>query len=160
SRGAHCSLVFPGTAREALSRKSFRIDPARPEDFQWLLDQMRESGGPPLRGVVHLWGVADAAPEEMTLADLKRAQVLGTGSALHLVQALARAEWPRQPRLWLATRGAQPVDSTFSARSIAQSPLWGFGRVISLEWPGPRCVTVDLDPSNPPNEPDEVGAFA
>src|SRR5262249_5572028 len=145
---------------EAPSRNSFRIDPARPEDFQWLLDQVRESGGPPLRGVIHLWGVADAAPEEMTLDGLKIAQVLGTGAALHLVQALAPAEWLRQPRLWLATRGAQPVDSALSARSIAQSPLWGLSRVISLEWPELRCVTVDLDPSNPPNEPDEVDAFA
>src|SRR5262245_3381954 len=28
SRGAHCSLVFPETPRESLSRNSFRIDPA------------------------------------------------------------------------------------------------------------------------------------
>src|SRR5262249_51954083 len=65
-------------------------------------------------------------------------------------QALIGAGWVQQPRLWLVTRGAQPVSSELSASAIAQSPLWGLGRVIGLENPELRCVTLDLDPSDPP----------
>lgn len=151
-RGGDCSLVFPGTSRLDLDQKDYYLDPAKPEDFQWLLSQLQREGRLPLRGVIHLWSVVDAASEIMTLGDLQRIQALGAGSALHLAQALIGARWVQQPRLWLVTRGAQPVGSELSASAIAQSPLWGLGRVIGLESPELRCVTLDLDPSEPPKE--------
>jgi phthiocerol/phenolphthiocerol synthesis type-I polyketide synthase C len=155
-RGAPCNLVFLGMTREVLGQGRYRIDPARPEDFQWLLGQVQGSDRRPLRGVIHLWSLEAAAPGEMTLPFLKAAQIRGSGSALHLIQALAKTELIDQPRLWLVTRGAQSVDSGLLAPSVAQAPLWGLGRVIALEYPELRCVTVDLDPSEPP---DEIEAF-
>jgi hypothetical protein len=56
------------------------------------------------RGVVHLWSLDVAHPEETTVASLDDAQTLGCGSAMLLVQELAETESPDLPRLWLITR--------------------------------------------------------
>jgi NAD(P)-dependent dehydrogenase (short-subunit alcohol dehydrogenase family)/acyl carrier protein len=54
--------------------------------------------------------------------------------------------WATMPRLWLVTRGVQPVTGTVAPGSVLQSMIWGFGRVIAEEqhelWGG----LIDLDP--------------
>ena len=51
----------------------------------------------------------------------------------------------RQPRIWIATQGAQAVTG-YDLRYPIQSPLWGLGKVVALEhgelWGG----LIDLDP--------------
>src|SRR5207248_2987318 len=71
--------------------------------------------------------------------------VLGRSNVLLLVQALAKADLPHPPRLWLVTGGAQAVGE--EPVSVAQAPLWGLGRVIALEHPELRCTRIDLEPS-------------
>jgi acyl transferase domain-containing protein/aryl carrier-like protein len=60
--------------------------------------------------------------------------------------------FPRHPSLWLVTRGAQAVGPSAESVSVAQSPLWGLGRVIANEHPEFRCTMIDLDPSCPLDE--------
>jgi NAD(P)-dependent dehydrogenase (short-subunit alcohol dehydrogenase family)/acyl carrier protein len=80
------------------------------------------------------------------VASLTAAQILGCASVLLLVQELARTEAPDPPRLWLMTRGAQAVGENCSALAVAQSPLWGLGRVIAQEHPTFWGGLVDLEP--------------
>jgi NADPH:quinone reductase-like Zn-dependent oxidoreductase/acyl carrier protein len=65
------------------------------------------------------------------------------GHTLALVQALA--ERPEPPRLWLGTRGAQPV-LPGEAVAVAQTSLAGLVRVIAQELPELDCTQLDLDP--------------
>jgi hypothetical protein len=105
-----------------------------------------------LRGVVHLWALDAAPPEQTTLASLREAMALGSVSVLHLVQELVRragAEAP--PGLWLGTRGAQRVGDEADPVAVAQAPLWGLGKVVTLEHPRLRCTCVDLDPDAAPD---------
>ena len=39
------------------------------------------------------------------------------------------------------------------AVSLAQSPLWGLGRVIAAEHPELSCTRIDLDPQDAPRRP-------
>ncbi|MBI3243490.1 MAG: SDR family NAD(P)-dependent oxidoreductase [Chloroflexi bacterium] len=94
------------------------------------------------RGIVHLWSL-DANSET---AD----QDLVCGSALQLVQAIAKTQASTPPRLWLVTRGAQAVNDEPVA--VAQSSLWGLGGVIALEHPELRCARVDLSPASDETE--------
>ncbi|HET7695304.1 MAG TPA: SDR family NAD(P)-dependent oxidoreductase [Vicinamibacterales bacterium] len=64
---------------------------------------------------------------------------------LALVQAVARSSASGKPRLWIATRGAQVVES--GAPSLAQASIWGFARTLRLEHPELQSVTIDLDPA-------------
>jgi hypothetical protein len=57
-------------------------------------------------------------------------QERAVAGALHVVQAVARIEWTTSPRLWLVTRGAQPVEPLPNL-AVQQAPLWGLGRVIA-----------------------------
>ena len=98
------------------------------EDMQRLLE-----AGPSYDRVVHLWNL-DAA------SDLKDAIVLGTGSALHLTQAVLRHS--PDARLWFVTRGAQPVEP--GPLSVEQSPVHGLTLVIAQEYPQLQCTCVDL----------------
>ncbi|HTU59268.1 MAG TPA: methyltransferase, partial [Polyangiales bacterium] len=50
-------------------------------------------------------------------------------------------------RSWLVTRGAQPVQGQASAGARWQAPLWGVGRVFSLERPANHAALLDLPPT-------------
>jgi NADPH:quinone reductase-like Zn-dependent oxidoreductase/acyl carrier protein len=69
---------------------------------------------------------------------------------VHLVQGLATAAPSVSARLWVVTRGAQPVEP--DEVSVAAVPLWGMGKVIAQEHPELRCACVDLDPAAPADE--------
>ena len=146
-RGDHCVLVSPGEAYKYLAPEHYQINPANPEDFQRLLQESLEDDRPAYRGIVHLWSLEKITEQDLTLADLQEKQVKSCGSALHLVQALSLAAWSELPRLWLVTKGAQPVEATPTTLQIQQAPLWGLGQVIAQEHSNLHCVCLDLDPS-------------
>ncbi len=147
ARGEVCTLVFSGSSYEQISEQSFRINPDIASDFGSLLDAIRVNNVLSLRGVVHLWSIDSAESETLTGETLEAAFQMGCGSTLHLVQALIRAEMPEPPSLWIVSRGAQPVGEKKDVPGLAQSPLWGMGKVIALEHPELNSVQVDLDPA-------------
>ncbi|MGB3612620.1 MAG: zinc-binding dehydrogenase, partial [Elainellaceae cyanobacterium] len=145
-QGHRCTLVVPGPSYQKLAAQQdwvagrYQLDPASPDQFQRLLDD----GPLPWQVVVHLWSIGDgAAGPALTEESLTESQRLGTGSALHLVQALSKAG--RSPRLWLVTQGSRPIDS--GSLQVQQAPLWGLGQAVALEYPELRCRRLDLDPS-------------
>ena len=146
ARGERSILVTAGESYEEIDGEHYRIDPERPEDISRFFAAALGPEQPACRGVVHLWSLDAADPEETTVAALSGAQSLGCGSVLLLVQQLAAAESLDLPRLWLMTRGVQAVGETRAGLSIAQSPLWGLGRVIAQEHPAFWGGLVDLDP--------------
>ncbi|MCH8149008.1 MAG: SDR family NAD(P)-dependent oxidoreductase, partial [Planctomycetes bacterium] len=144
-RGESTVLILPAEQGGGLENGREWVNPRQPDGFQRLLERVREDGLP-CRGVVHLWSLNGASPDATTAETLKKDQVLTCQSVLHLVQALARAAWSDTPGLWLVTRGAQAVSLQETSVSVSQSPLWGLGRVVSLEHPEFRCERLDLDP--------------
>ncbi len=63
-------------------------------------------------------------------------------------EALRLAQHGVDTRLWIITRGAQPVDPATPPQP-AQAALWGLGRVIALEAPETWGGLIDLDPQQP-----------
>ena len=53
------------------------------------------------------------------------------------------------PRVWLATKGALPVEGSSSRGARWQAPLWGAGRVFALEHPSRWGGLVDVAPERP-----------
>jgi malonyl CoA-acyl carrier protein transacylase len=156
SKGDECTLVYAGDQYEQLTDQIIKINPNQPNDFQTLFDKIHAVT---LQGVVHLWSlnIAATAEEAMTIANLELAGKTGCGSTLHLVQQLVKTEFSKWPSLWLVTKGAMPVGKeTLNLASLAQSPLWGMGKVITLEHPELKCIQVDLDPQPIENESKEL----
>jgi myxalamid-type polyketide synthase MxaE and MxaD len=146
ARGERSILVSRGETYEQTDGQHFRIRPERPEDIRHLFEAAMASDQPGCRGIVHLWSLDVVCPEETTVASLNAAQTLGCGSVLLLVQELARMESPDLPRLWLITQGAQAAGEKSALLSVAQSLLWGLGRVIAQEHPIFWGGLVDLEP--------------
>ncbi len=105
------------------------LDFSQPESFERLLSST------PYDGIVHAWTL------DADLSDLDAAQMLGTASVLHTVQALAKANLEGASRLWLLTQNAQ-------AGNAAQASVWGLGRVIGNEHPEIWGGLVDLQGSH------------
>jgi len=146
ARGERSVLVARGECYEQTDARHYRIHPERPEDVSRLFEAALGSDQPACRGVVHLWSLDSAPSEETTVASLQAAEALGCSNVLLLVQELARTDSPAPPRLWLMTRGAQAVGESCFSSSVAQSPLWGLGRVIAQEHPTFWGGLVDLEP--------------
>ncbi|MDC3985913.1 type I polyketide synthase [Polyangium jinanense] len=112
-------------------------------------------GGQLPTGVVHL-GNLEAGGELDTDA-IETALACGCDSVLATVKALAAAADRDLPRLWLVTRGAQPLGGGSRHRvAAAQAMALGLGRVIAAEHTRLRCARVDLDPDRPAGEIDAV----
>jgi len=143
--GATPVLVSPGASYRRLAADHFEIRPAQIDDVQRLIDETLTDGDP-CRRVIHLWSL-DASPQsETTPFALAAAQRLGSTSVLYLAQALAKANETDVPQLTLVTGGAQVAGGSTGVVSVAQSPLWGLGRVIINEQPQLRCKLIDLSP--------------
>lgn len=75
--------------------------------------------------------------------------------AVRLLQGMIRAG--TRGRLWMVTRGAQPVGPDPGAVSCLQASLWGMGRVFAIEQPDFWGGLVDLDPmANPVEQADSI----
>src|SRR5581483_9736447 len=148
AEGAACTVVRLTTDGEAPAADGRQAAPNDPDDVGRLLAEALHDGRGAYRGIVHLWSL-DLQAHAAAATGPTDAQRLTCGSVLSLVQALSAAspesEAAGAPRLWLVTRGAQPVLDG-AAPDPLQAPLWGLGRVIAREHPELGCACVDLDP--------------
>lgn len=142
-RGALCTLVFPGKSYQPLSNHEFTIDPCNKGDFVKLLGETGVNDR--LDGIAHLWSLEQSTSENNTSLTLEKASELGCRSVLNLVQALDALQ-SNVASLWLITQGAQ--DTITHQSGVAQSPLWGFGKVLIREYPRLQCRLADVDPGD------------
>jgi acyl transferase domain-containing protein/acyl carrier protein len=143
--GAEVSLVVAGRQYDNDGAGLYHLDPEQDRDYRRLLTEISTTG--PLRGVVHLWSLDSGA--EVSDETIASAQVLGSQSALYLVQALLEQGPQLHDNLsclWLVTRGAQAVEPISSPPRIGQSALWGLQKVIAIEHPELTSSCIDLDP--------------
>ena len=148
-RGDACHLVRPSSDFVSPSAKQWTLDSANRANFDALLDEVFRRERHRFRAVVFLWGLDVPSMRDMTLDGLRRAETIGTRSALYLVQALAAARGRDDCRLWVVTRGAQSVPSSANACAPTQALLWGLGRTVALEAPNVWGGAIDLPPEGP-----------
>lgn len=124
AEGHHCYLVFPGQQYASISDKQWTIDIRNPQDFKQLLKTL-----PHCDRIVHFWNLNSSATEALTPQTLQKDHLRNCGSLLYLVQALNTVAM--NPRLWVVTQ------NTFKGKTLnlSQTPVWGLGRVIALEYP-------------------------
>ena len=144
TQGARCVLVDAGQNYRRLARDHYQANPNTPQDFERLLQESTE--GQDYTGVVYLWSLDEPSVEDKDW--LTHTQTLACGGTLQIVQALIKSS--SSPRLWLITRGGQPLDAEASRLNIAQTSLWGLGRTVALEHPELNCTCIDLDPATDP----------
>jgi myxalamid-type polyketide synthase MxaB len=143
ARGASPLLVRPGVSF-ARTGDGYTVDPTCREHFDEMMKDATSAAA--LEGVVHLWGL-DARDEAYDADRLDAAVARGCGSLALLVQALAsRPVADSAPRLSVVTRGAVAVGLAPWPVQVAQAPLWGLARTVSVEQPQLQCTVIDIDP--------------
>ncbi len=151
--GLKCVLALAGEVFQQPALDEFVLRPDDAAGFRRLVHEMASSPSP-FAGVIHLWSLDTRLPPQATHVEIQSAVQRGCRSALHIVQALVGEEMSSAPRLVLATRAAASVDRGESAcdadciGGLAQSPLWGLGKVVAREHSELRCSLVDLDHVN------------
>ncbi len=145
ARGELCLVVT--RLGEPAGRGPLRlaIDPAATAGWERLAEAAAELARP-LHRVVHLWGL-DATVGERATADEALDQALVCAQVPRLAGWLGDLPGHPAPRLWIATRGAQPVAGQASPDAVAQATLWGLGRTLAVERPALWGGLVDLDPA-------------
>jgi len=139
-RGIQCVRAIAGQKTSRIEPGLWELDPLDPTGYASLLRDALP-GEARWHGIVHLMAtdhVGAASAEQ-----IERAQVSGVESVLLLAQALLRDDRAPLPRLWLVTRGAAPVVAG-QPTSVAQAPLWGFGRTLQGEHPDLTTKLLDL----------------
>jgi acyl transferase domain-containing protein/NADPH:quinone reductase-like Zn-dependent oxidoreductase len=140
-RGDTCTLVRPGEEYRQEGDATLTLPPGDATAYRQLLDDVPVGDGP--LGLIHLWSLD--IPSDVDADGMMDGQELGCESVLALVQALDQAR-AGDGELWLISSGAQPVPGMDAAPHVAQSPLWGLGRVLISEDADIRCRLVDLGP--------------
>ena len=138
--GHTCVLAWPGPAYRRFGADGAELAPADAGGWGRLL---ADAG--PFDAVVHLWALD--APDEPGAGGPVQFQATTCGSVVALAAATHGGP---APELWLVTAGAQPAGGNGGdGPGLAQSPLWGLGRVARSEWGVGRCRLVDLGPGAP-----------
>lgn len=130
-----CTLVWLGSEYRQKGDREFQLNPSDPQQFRQLCSDLS-----PVDQIIHLWSLN--SPQTVTSDDLETAVQMSCGSTLHLIQALTQGD-RKLEGLWLVTQGSQTIDQC-PATHIEQSPIWGIGKAIALEYPQMNCIRVDL----------------
>jgi acyl transferase domain-containing protein/acyl carrier protein len=142
AQGAEVVLVRPGTALQKVAAHEYTLPTGA--DVAPLLAMIQKEAMLPCRGILHAWSLDLPATEGLTAVALVESQVQSSVAALKLVQAIAQTEWAERPRLWFITQGTQAVGDDKSL-ALAQTPLWGLGRVVAEEHPEFWGGLIDLE---------------
>ncbi|MER7674792.1 type I polyketide synthase [Kitasatospora sp. NPDC096128] len=96
------------------------------------------------QGTAAVSGVLSLLATDETRLPAHPVVTVGLAASLGLVQALGDAEVLAP--LWILTRGAVATSPSEVLTSPLQSQVWGFGRVVGLEYPDRWGGLIDLPP--------------
>ncbi|MGF1481580.1 MAG: SDR family NAD(P)-dependent oxidoreductase [Cyanophyceae cyanobacterium] len=139
-QGQCCFLVYIGDCYQQ-EADTWSLNPENAEHFERLWQEISPL---PLQGVLHLWSLS-APSSELNRSSLEQAQIVSCRSVLYLVQSLSKQRHLGQPRLWLASRGVQPIGHQSLSLALAQASIWGLGKTIALEHPELWGGLIDLE---------------
>jgi acyl transferase domain-containing protein/acyl carrier protein len=142
--GNRCILIFPSETYEEAD-DTIRLNPSNEEDFERLFGALSQRGLPPVKGIVHLWGL-ESDHDPASVQQLKLALKRDCGGMLHLVRAAIKARPESPPKVWVVSQGAVQIEEKETPR-VMQSPIWGMTAVLEHEHPELGCARIDLDPA-------------
>lgn len=152
SHGETCITADKGTSFAEDGSGRYCIDPHNVDDYKRLFDAALKKNAHPFAGVINFWALDEKISASDGYREMDRSQQRVCGSTLYLAQTLAVRDATSQQRLFLLTRGVQPIHSSADSMGLAQSTLWGLGKVVMLEHPELCCMCIDLDPNPKENE--------
>lgn len=131
----------------------YRLDPSLAKHWEMVLESAFGKTG--CHAIIHCGALDGATWSNTTNTSITTDLRNGPLGVLMLSQAVLRQNWRDVPRLHVLTRMAQPCGDRATEVSVAQSTIWGMGRVLAMEQPDLGCIRIDL----PPEPSDEEASF-
>lgn len=145
--GDKCIRVRKGDSFKKISGQEFMISPSSQGDMEKLIAALEHEEKMP--GILHLWSLDAVQDPNPATSALQEDLEENLASALHLVQTLAAGNLQNTIRVWFITQGVHTVNGERNKNlSVTQAPLWGLGRVVSIEYPHIMTSMVDVDPDD------------
>lgn len=155
-RGEQVITVTPAaTWQHNREHNHITINAGDPEDYIKLL-RASVNETTRIRGIIHTWSLGLDAGENPTHELIERTEEHTLISLLNLNKALESAYTSTYPLLCLITRGAHSIIGERDKTNIFHAPLWGMGRVFSVENRHSICRKIDLDPLPVENETEQL----
>jgi amino acid adenylation domain-containing protein len=135
-------VVEAGAQFTRHDERRYTIDPARRQDYERLLAELRDENRLPQR-IVHAWSITPAA---YTRADSERFavfQTLGFNSLLLLTQALSGLHLTQPLQIAVISNQIHAVSGEETLLP-EKAPLLGLCKVIPQEYRNIACQTIDL----------------
>jgi len=110
-----------------------------PQNYSQLLHQVQQETELPLVGIVYL--TSEEVPSQINTTSSQ--------SLLGLLQTLLQDDSSNPVKVWVVTAGAVAKGEHFI--SVNQTPLWGMGKVVSLEHPELWGGLIDIEPGKTEN---------
>lgn len=139
-RGASVFIAHQGASYEGTA-SGWTLDLTDATQCARLFAEAELRDETPWQGVVSMLGVESGADGNTDIDTLERTAALRLGALLALVPAMAESG----ARLWIVTRGAQPVGDVVP--DLGHAPTWGLANVIAAEYPALRVTRIDLEPA-------------
>ena len=124
------------------------------EDYRRVMEAMLTHSSLTPKGILFLTGLDMPANASLQPEDVLAREQSLLLSALYATQSLLEQTLKKRPRLAFITEKARVLENESHAVAVAQSSLWGFGRVVTSENPTLHCLKIDLD--NAEHQADDV----
>ena len=126
---------------------SFRLNPSSYSDYRQFFNDLAEEGRG-IRGVVYLWALDLPETQALNRDAFDELRDVALTGAINICRALSDSH-AVDARLWLVTKNTVLTggENGKDPLSVCQFPIWGFGRVLSLEHPEMMGGLVDLPSS-------------
>jgi amino acid adenylation domain-containing protein len=141
-RGGEVLTVGSGERFERLTDGNYTINPAQPEDYEALVQDLKSLGKRP-GTAVHSWSITAPLLDQSGVADTERTLRDGFYSLFFLARALGRHNLSEKVTIAILTDSMQRV--TGEERIVPEkATVLGPCKVIPLEYPHINCRSIDL----------------
>ncbi|WP_341282699.1 SDR family NAD(P)-dependent oxidoreductase [Paenibacillus sp. FSL H8-0537] len=140
--GVHCIHVKRGSHYQVLSPESYIIS-EKEEDYDKLTEAIKHVN---FTKILHLL-CYNGPNEMMSVEQLSERQSLGVYSLFHLTKALLRAGVGHKHEIIIAADYVNRITGEEACLKPENSPLFGLGKVIGIEYPHITCRAIDVDAS-------------
>ncbi len=147
-RGGHAHALVQALEADGWQCRVVGAHESEALDGDTVTAAVRDAMADEVSHILFLRGLDLPGPADTTAEALTACRGDGTEPVVHIVQTLATECPACEPKLWIATCGAQPAGDRPRALQVAGGPLWGLGKVIALEHPEYWGGLVDLDPAD------------
>ncbi|ANY69434.1 hypothetical protein BBD42_25325 [Paenibacillus sp. BIHB 4019] len=145
--GVHCIQVKRGTHYQVVSPQAYMIS-EKEEDYDKLTEALKHVR---FTKILHL--LCCNGPDGMMSAEqLSERQSLGVYSLFHLTKALLSAGVGHKHEIIIAADYVNRVTGEEACLKPENSPLFGLGKVIGIEYPHITCRAIDMDASTTARE--------